>query len=64
MADGIENLPANLKEAVEELKKDEFLHEVLGDHVFNKYVEAKEHEWNRFATAVTEWEIKEYLSKF
>ena len=49
---------------MEELKKDEFLHEVLGDHVFNKYVEAKEHEWNRFATAVTEWEINEYLSKF
>ncbi len=64
LAEGIENLPANLKEAVEELKKDEFLHEVLGDHVFSKYVEAKEHEWNRFATAVTEWEIKEYLSKF
>ena len=64
LAEGIENLPANLKEAVEELKKDEFLHNVLGDHVFSKYVEAKEHEWNRFATAVTEWEIKEYLSKF
>lgn len=64
LAEGIENLPANLKEAVEELKKDELLHEVLGDHVFSKYVEAKEHEWNRFATAVTEWEIKEYLSKF
>ena len=64
LAEGIENLPANLKEAVEELKKDELLHKVLGDHVFSKYVEAKEHEWNRFATAVTEWEINEYLSKF
>ena len=64
LAEGIENLPANLHEAVQELKKDELLKEVLGDHVFSKYVEAKEHEWNRFATAVTEWEIKEYLSKF
>ena len=64
LQEGIENLPANLHEAVEELKKDSLLQEVLGDHVFSKYVEAKEHEWNRFATAVTEWEIQEYLSKF
>lgn len=61
---GVENLPANLWEAVQELKKDEFLHRVLGDHVFRKYVEAKEQEWKRFAEDVSSWEIREYLNKF
>ena len=61
---GVENLPSNLWEAVQELKKDDFLHRVLGDHIFRKYVEAKEQEWKRFAEDVSSWEIREYLNKF
>ena len=64
VARGIEDLPADLHEALCELKKDEFLCEVLGDHIIDKYVEAKEQEWRRFAEEVTQWEIREYLSKF
>lgn len=60
----IEDLPADLHEALCELKQDEFLCEVLGDHIIDKYVEAKEQEWRRFAEEVTQWEIREYLSKF
>ena len=61
---GIESLPADLKEAVLEMQKDPLLRETLGDHVFHKYIEAKEKEWQRFATTVTQWEIQEYLGKF
>ena len=61
---GIESLPADLHEAVEELKADEFIKDVLGSHISNKYVEAKEAEWNEYRSAITQWEIDEYLYKF
>lgn len=61
---GIENLPSDLNEAIKEMKKDPFICEVLGSHVYEKYIEAKEKEWQRFATTVTQWEIDEYLGKF
>ena len=60
---GIEAIPGNLGEAIEELKKDTFIQEVLGDHVFQKYVEAKEREWVSYQAQVTDWEIEEYLYK-
>ena len=61
---GIESLPADLHEAVECLKSDDFIREVLGEHIYNKYIEAKEAEWNDYRAAVTQWEIDEYLYKF
>ena len=60
---GIESLPADLHAAVEELKKDSFVQEVLGEHITGKYVEAKEAEWMQYRTQVTSWEIDEYLYK-
>ena len=61
---GIESLPADLHEAVECLKSDDFIREVLGEHIYDKYIEAKEAEWNDYRAAVTQWEIDEYLYKF
>jgi len=40
-AEGIDSLPGNLKEAIDELSKSELAREVLGEHVFNKFIEAK-----------------------
>ena len=61
---GIESLPADLHEAVECLKSDDFIREILGEHIYDKYIEAKEAEWNDYRAAVTQWEIDEYLYKF
>ncbi len=61
---GIESLPETLAEAVDELEKDEFIKQVLGKHVVEKYVEAKRKEWQRYREQVSEWEIQEYLYKF
>lgn len=63
-AAGIGSLPTDLNEAIQEMKADSFIHQVLGEHVFSKYVEAKEKEWYDFSTAVTEWELDQYLNKF
>lgn len=58
---GVANLPENLKEAVDELKKDDLVVSALGKHIFEKFVELKTKEWDDFRTTVTEWEIKKYM---
>lgn len=60
----IENLPGTLMEAVEEMKKDPFIAEVLGAHIAGNYIAAKENEWQRYRAHVSEWEIQEYLYRY
>lgn len=60
---GIESLPGDLSEAVDELVQDEYITSVLGDHITEKYVEAKRAEWNDYRAQVSQWEIEEYLYK-
>lgn len=61
---GIDNLPGTLLEAVEELKKDSLIREVLGEHIADQYIRAKEGEWFQYRAQVSEWEIEEYLYKY
>lgn len=58
---GLERLPADLGEAIQELEKDRFIQDVLGTHVTKKYLEAKKTEWKQYRAQVTDWEIGEYL---
>ncbi len=60
-AEGIEVLPASLEEAIEELKGNPIAKETLGGHIFRKYIQAKEKEWDSYRTAVTQWELENYL---
>ena len=60
---GIEAIPSNLSKACHYFEDDEFMKQVLGEHVHAKYLDAKRKEWNRFREQVTEWEIEEYLYK-
>lgn len=60
---GIESLPADLGEAINELEKDEYIREVLGRHITEKYSEAKKAEWADYRAQVTSWEIDNYLYK-
>ncbi len=60
---GIDSLPVNLYEALQELNKDQFLKDILGSHIVSKYMEAKLKEWNDYRIQVTDWEINEYLYK-
>lgn len=57
----IESLPQDLCEATRELETDAFVRNVLGEHVSEKYIEAKYKEWENYRVQVTEWEIEEYL---
>lgn len=61
---GIKNLPGNLKEALETMEKDGLAKAVLGDHVYNAFVNCKNAEWDSFRTFVSQWEIDEYICKY
>ena len=61
---GIENLPGNLSDAMDEYEKDPFTREVLGDHVYYKYLEGKRKEWESYRTKISRWELDEYLTKY
>jgi glutamine synthetase len=61
---GIASLPANLLEAIHELRANPIAKEALGTHILEKYIEGKEKEWDSFRTAVTDWELDNYLSRY
>ncbi|CCQ96360.1 glutamine synthetase [[Clostridium] ultunense Esp] len=61
---GIETLPADLKEAIENLKSDEILCAALGDHALTHFVEAKEIEWDIYRTQVHQWERDQYIHSY
>ena len=61
---GIQSLPGSLVEAVEELKHNEVIKKMLGEHVFNKFIQGKQMEWDDYRTRVSQWEIDSYLSTY
>jgi glutamine synthetase len=64
VAAGIDSLPANLKEAIDALKENSIAEATLGKHIFEKYVEGKEKEWDDYRTCVTDWEINNYIKNY
>jgi glutamine synthetase len=61
---GIETLPASLGAAIDALEDDDVVLEALGDHVAEKFVEAKTQEFAEYKTEVSAWETERYLEKF
>jgi len=60
---GITELPGNLYAAIKETEKSALVRKVLGDHIFNKFIENKKVEWDRYRTHVSQYEIDAYLPK-
>ncbi|CEP67680.1 Glutamine synthetase type I [Moorella glycerini] len=61
---GIGSLPGDLKEALDELSRDKVIREALGDHIYERFVEAKEKEWDEYRVQVHRWEVEQYLTMF
>lgn len=61
---GIDSLPSSLKEAIEELKKNEIILNALGEHAVRHFVQAKEIEWDIFRTQVHPWEREQYMKQY
>lgn len=62
-AHGIADLPGNLYAAILETEQSDLVRQVLGDHVFNKFIENKKIEWDMYRTHVSAFEIDRYLPR-
>lgn len=60
----IESLPKNLHEAIRAMRADSLICDTLGPHIMEKYVEAKELEWEEYTSCVHPWEVESYLIKY
>ncbi|HEX7714900.1 MAG TPA: type I glutamate--ammonia ligase [Bacillota bacterium] len=60
----ISSLPVNLYDALLEMEKDPLVRETLGDHIFERFVEAKSIEWEVYRSQIHQWEIDQYLGVF
>jgi len=63
-ANGIENLPAALDDALTLLAKDQVAQEALGEHIYANFKEAKEIEFDMYRTTVHQWERDKYLKMY
>jgi glutamine synthetase len=60
-ARGLGTLPGSLGEALEALKASDLVRDTLGDHIFERFVEAKAMEWQEYCLQVSDWELERYL---
>lgn len=60
---GIRDLPGNLYAAIIEAENSQLVKKVLGDHVFNKFIENKKIEWDQYRTHVSQFELDRYLPR-
>ncbi len=60
----IDDLPRDLHEALDYLEKDAVVREALGDHIYERYLDAKREEWQEYIGQVSEWELNRYLGQY
>ncbi|RKO61136.1 Glutamine synthetase [Caldibacillus debilis GB1] len=64
LKEGIVDLPSTLEQALENLKSDEVIKDALGPHILERFIEAKEIEWDMFRVQVHPWELEQYLKQY
>jgi glutamine synthetase len=60
----IDELPANLGEALDAFERDDLMRSTLGEHIFEHLLEAKREEWLEYLTHVSPWEHGRYLKVY
>ena len=60
----IDELPASLSDALDEMEKSALMRDTLGDHLFDHFISAKRTEWNSYIRQVSAWEIERYLNTY
>ncbi|MFQ5704979.1 MAG: type I glutamate--ammonia ligase [Gemmatimonadales bacterium] len=60
----IDELPRDLHEALDSLEKDKVIRDALGEHVYERFMEAKRREWREYSAMVSDWEVAKYLGSY
>lgn len=61
---GIPSLPADLKEALGEMLRDDIIINALGEHATAYFYELKEIEWDMYRTQIHQWERDQYVTHY
>lgn len=61
---GIGSLPGSIEEAIDELLADEVIMSALGEHIVQRFVDAKRIEAEVYRTQVHQWELDQYLAVY
>lgn len=61
---GITSLPGSLEEAVKEMQTDPVIRKALGEHIYEKFIEAKMAEWDDYRIQISPWEVERYLVNY
>ena len=59
---GIKPLPRSLSEALDRFEESELMREALGEHIHGFFLKKKRAEWDKFASSITDWEVRHYLA--
>jgi glutamine synthetase len=57
----VPSLPKSLGEALDEMQRDPLVVAALGQHIFERFLDAKRTEWDDYRLAVSQWELDRYL---
>lgn len=63
-ARGLATLPTSLGAALDALREDEVILEAIGPSVAERFLDAKQQEWESYRAYVSQWEIDQYLTIF
>lgn len=61
---GLPTLPGSLREALDAFEGDSVVQEALGPHITERFIDAKNQEWDDYRLSVTPWELDRYLTTF
>ena len=57
----VQKLPLTLGEALDRLENDDVVRGALPDEMFRVFMHYKRDEWEKFLSAVTQWDVDTYL---
>src|SRR5947199_2754802 len=60
----IDDLPRDLHEALDYLEKDRVVRDALGEHIYERYIDAKRGEWEEYIERVSPWEVERYMGQY
>lgn len=64
LAEGVNDLPGSLREALKELRDEPLMLSALGDHISQNFIAEKTLEYFSYQKQVTEWEMKKYFTQY
>ncbi|PJF30121.1 MAG: type I glutamate--ammonia ligase [Phototrophicales bacterium] len=60
----LQRLPATLGEALEALRADDVMMDALGEYIADRFLQAKQQEFDAYNQTISQWELDNYLERY